>query len=116
MTGVELDENDEKAKNAESFAIGILDATVSIFKSKLKRNQKSKSTGLNDNVKLPEISVTATDEDSKPDLPTIVNVTKTLMVADEAFQKKGTRKFGSFKRKNEKRKGSFKRLLKKENT
>ena len=71
---------------------------------------------------MPEINVTTTDnEEPKPDLPSIANVAKSLMVADESpFQRKGTRKFGSFKRKNEKksekRKGSFKRLLKKKDT
>ena len=121
MTGVQLDENDEKAKHAETFANGILDATVSMFKSRLKWNRRHKSAGSEaDQTKMPEICVTTITEGSSElqNLPNIVNVAKTLMVADEAFQRKGSRKFGSFKRKNEKksekRKGSFKRLLKKE--
>ena len=132
MIGVQLDENDEKAKKAETFANGILDVTVSMFKSKLKRNRKKNSQSeVSEHQNVPEINVTNEQLGSNlgtnlgsPTLHSVANVAKSLMVVDEVFQRKGSRKFGSFKRKNEKkieqkRKGSFKRLseriLKKEN-
>ena len=75
---------------------------------------------------MPEINVTNGHTESGSNQNAIVAPSKflelppsLLTVADEAFQKKSSRKMGSFKRKNreksgEKRRGSFKRLIKKD--
>ena len=74
---------------------------------------------------MPDINVPNGQTESGSNQNAIVAPSKFLelppsLLTDEAFQRKSSRKLGSFKRKNhekksgEKRRGSFKRLLKKD--
>ena len=128
IANMEIDEKEEQltkeeeqlTKDAEKLASGILNNTVSMFRSKLRsfKKKKPKAPPLNS---VPETlgSEFESGYEAK-ELPfgDVSKVTKTKAAVDIAWGRGGCRKFGSFKKKPEKsepyekrKSGSFKRLL-----